>query len=125
MKNQSKKNNYKSYMYLAQKPCKAAELSAALPFVEADRVEVWTQVNLLELTTENGTVTFEDMMDNLRREDKALLEQMEVAQVYAFEYEQSDTAFVQKVMETLITEFGGRIGSDTENFEPFCEVRDM
>lgn len=117
---------YKSFLYMLPETITAKELADKLAFMERETIEVWTEVNLLELTLEKGTLTFEDMMEDLSgAEDVALLEELKVKQVYACDYEASDAENVQKIMQCLIEAVGGILASDTENFEPFMKVEEL
>ena len=117
---------YRSFLYMIPEKVTAKELADKLDFMEKETVEVWTEVNLLELTLENGTITFEDMMEDLNgAADLALLEKLNVKQVYACDYEASDAENVQKIMKCLIETVGGFMGSDTEDFEPFVKVEEL
>lgn len=117
---------YRSFLYMLPKSITAKELAGKLDFMEKEAVEVWTEVNLLELTLDNGTLTFEDMMEDLSgAEDMALLEKLKVKQVYACDYEASDAENVQKIMKCLIETVGGFLASDTEDFEPFVKVEEL
>ena len=117
---------YRSFLYMLPENITAKELADKLDFMAKETVEVWTEVNLLELTLENGTLTFEDMMEDLNStEDAALLEKLEVKRVYACDYEASDAENVQKIMKCLIEAVGGFMASDTEDFEPFVKVEEL
>ena len=117
---------YRSFLYMLPENITAKELAGKLDFMEKEAVEVWTEVNLLELTLGNGTFTFEDMMEDLSSaEDVELLEKLKVKQVYACDYEASDAENVQKIMKCLIETVGGFMGSDTEDFEPFVKVEEL
>ncbi len=117
---------YKSFLYMLSENITAKELADKLAFMERETIEVWTEVNLLELTLENGTITFEDMMEDLSgAEDMVLLEKLKVKQVYACDYEASDAENVQKIMKCLLEAAGGFMASDTEDFEPFVKVEEL
>lgn len=117
---------YRSFLYMIPEKVTAKELADKLDFMTKETVEVWTEVNLLELTLQSGTLTFEDMMEDLSgAEDVALLEKLEVKQVYACDYEASDAETVQKIMKCLIEAVGGFMASDTEDFEPFVKVEEL
>ena len=45
--------------------------------------------------------------------------------MYAVDYYLSDKSVLRKVMETLTSKFGGKIGSDTEDFQPFIKVNEL
>ncbi len=111
-----------SFLYLLPEEISARQLHDGLDFLEAKQLEVWTELNLLEVTADEGTITFEDMRDNLGEEDFGTLAGMGMKKVYAVDYYLSDNGILRKVMETLISKFGGKIGSDTEDFQPFMKV---
>ncbi len=114
-----------SFLYLLPEEISAKQLHDGLDFLEAKQLEVWTELNLLEVTADEGTITFEDMRDNLREEDFGTLAGIGMKKVYAVDYYLSDNGILRKVMETLISKFGGKIGSDTEDFQPFVKVNEI
>ena len=114
-----------SFLYLLPEGISTKQLHDGLDFLEAKQLEVWTELNLLEVTADEGTITFEDMRDNLGEEDSGTLAGMGMKKVYAVDYYLSDNGILCKVMETLISKFGGKIGSDTENFQPFVKVNEI
>ena len=104
----------------------AANLAKVLDFLEHRQIEIWTEVNLLELTFQAGTLTFEDMMPELTDEaDLSLLADMGMKQVYACDYDAADAASVKKVMESLLACYGGILASDTEDFKPFLKPEEL
>ena len=111
-----------SFLYLLPEKISAKQLHDGLDFLEAKQLEVWTELNLLEVTADEGTITFEDMRDNLGEEDFGTLAGMGMKKVYAVDYYLSNNGILRKVMETLLSKFGGKIGSDTEDFQPFMKV---
>lgn len=114
-----------SFLYLLPEEISARQLHDGLDFLEAKQLEVWTELNLLEVTADEGTITFEDMRDNLGEEDFGILVGMGMKKVYAVDYYLSNNGILRKVMETLISKFGGKIGSDTEDFQPFVKVNEI
>ncbi len=114
-----------SFLYLLPEEISAKQLHDGLDFLEAKQLEVWTELNLLEVTADEGTITFEDMRDNLGEEDTGILAGMGMKKVYAVDYYLSDNGILRKVMETLISKFGGKIGSDTEDFQPFVKANEI
>ena len=114
-----------SFLYLLPEEISAKQLHDGLDFLEAKQLVVWTELNLLEVTVDEGTITFEDMRDNLGEEDTGILAGMGMKKVYAVDYYLSDNGILRKVMETLISKFGGKIGSDTEDFQPFVKANEI
>lgn len=125
-KHDEKVKEYASFLYMLPEKLAAGELAATLDFIRKEAIEVWTEVNLLELTLQNGTLTFEDMQEELgSAEDEALLEQLGVKQVYTCDYETADSKEVQKIMACLLERSGGFLASDTEDFKPFLQAAEL
>lgn len=124
-KSKSVKPKEGSFLYLLPEEISARQLHDVLDFLDAKQLEVWTELNLLEVTADEGTITFEDMRDNLGEEDSGTLAGMGMKKVYAVDSYLSDNGILRKVMETLISKFGGKIGSDTEDFQPFVKVSEL
>lgn len=103
----------------------AKKLHDALSFLNAKQLEVWTELNLLEVTADEGTITFEDMRESLSEEDVRMLDGLGFKKVYAADYYLGDKSLLHKIMETFISDFGGKIGSDTEDFRPFMEIKEI
>ncbi len=119
------KHSEGSFLYLIPEDISAGQLHDGLDFMDEKQLEVWTEINLLEVTTDEGTVTFEDMKDNLSGEDLAVLGGIGIKKVYAVDYYLTDKGVLRKVMETFVSKFGGKIGSDTEDFQPFIKVNEL
>lgn len=123
---QSIQKEERSFLYLLPERVTASGLAAVPDFLEPRRIEVWTEVNLLELTLTNGTLTFEDLMPELTAEaDQKLLAQMGMKQVYACDYEAADAGEVRRVMECLLMRCGGILASDTQDFQPFLQPQEL
>lgn len=118
--------NWKNFLYMLPEKFSAKQLSEIPEFLKPGQIEVWTEMNLLEITLANGTITFEDMMDNLTGEaDRRLLASMKITQVYACDYEESDSLKVQELMKCLLARTGGVLASDTEDFKPFLQAEEL
>lgn len=115
-----------SVLYMIPVKVTVKQMAETLDFLPREALEIWTEVNLLEITLENTTLTFEDMMEQMESpEDVQLLAKLQASQVYACDYETSDKAAVRKIMDTLIGKFGGFLASDTEDFEPFIKPEEL
>ena len=115
----------RDFLYLLPKKTTAKSLAKALDFLERKAVEVWEDECILEITTKEGVITFEDIRESLDKEDLKILNDLRTKQVLSCDYESTNSELVQKVMTTFLKEFGGKIGSDTENFEPFLPVEKL
>lgn len=116
---------FRSFLYLLPQRTSAAELAKTLDFIPKKEVEIWEEECVLEIQSQGGTVTFEDIRDSLEKEDKDVLSELRMKQVIACDYEAADAAMVRKIMESFLKKFGGKIGSDTENFEPFLSLEEI
>lgn len=125
-KQQKPVREFQSCLYMLPVSADVKQLVQALPFVPKEAIEIWTEVNILEVTLENGTLTLEDMMQDISgTEDTELLAELKVQQVYACDYETADKKAVQRILQSLIEQFGGFLGSDTEDFQPFIKVEEL
>ena len=115
----------RDFLYLLPKKTTAKSLAKALDFLERKAVEVWEDECILEITTKEGVITFEDIRESLDKEDLKILNDLRTKQVLSCDYESTNSELVQKVMTTFLKEFGGKIGSDTEDFEPFLPVEKL
>ncbi|MBR4606500.1 MAG: hypothetical protein IKO41_09795 [Lachnospiraceae bacterium] len=115
----------RDFLYLLPKKTTAKSLAKTLDFLDRKAVEVWEDECILEITTKEGVITFEDIRESLDKEDLKILNDLRTKQVLSCDYESTNSELVQKVMATFLKEFGGKIGSDTENFEPFLPVEKL
>lgn len=117
----------KSFLYLLPEKHTAEELAQVLTDAGFDRkkVEIWKEINLLELTPENGSVYVEDFEESLRKEDEDTLSGLGMQQVYSVTYPAEDAKSVKEIMQKWQASFGGKLGSDTEDFAPFLTIEEL
>ena len=116
---------FRSLLYLLPEKVSAKELSKDLDFIPEKEMEIWNEEGVLEITSGEGAVTFEDIRDSLEREDEKRLSELGIKQVLACDYEAANAALVRKILETFLSRHGGKIGSDTEDFTPFLEMQEI
>lgn len=116
---------FKSFLYLLPKKTTAGVLAKGMPSVSPESIEVWEEECVIEITTENGSITFEDIRDSLEKEDEKVLSELRMKQVLACDYSSEDNETVLKIMKGLLERFGGKIASDTEDFQPFLTLGDI
>lgn len=116
---------YKSFLYLLPKKTTAGVLAKGMPSVSPESIEVWEEECVIEITTENGAITFEDIRDSLEKEDEKVLSELRMKQVLACDYSSGDGETVMLLMKGLLERFGGKIASDTEDFQPFLTLGDI
>ncbi len=117
----------KSFLYLLPEKHTAEELAQVLTDAGFDKkkVEIWKEINLLELTLENGSVYVEDFEESLRKEDEDTLSGLGMQQVYSVTYPAEEAKSVKEIMQKWMASFGGKLGSDTEDFAPFLTVSEL
>lgn len=117
----------KSFLYLLPEKHTAEELAQVLTDAGFDKkkVEIWKEINLLELTLENGSVYVEDFEESLRKEDEDTLSRLGMQQVYSVTYPAEEAKSVREIMQKWMASFGGKLGSDTEDFAPFLTIEEL
>lgn len=117
----------KSFLYLLPEKHTAEELAQVLTDAGFDKkkVEIWKEINLLELTLENGSVYVEDFEESLRKEDEDTLSGLGMQQVYSVTYPAEEAKSVKEIMQKWQSSFEGKLGSDTEDFAPFLTIEEL
>lgn len=117
----------KSFLYLLPEKHMVEELAQVLTDAGFDKkkVEIWKEINLLELTLENGSVYVEDFEESLRKEDEDTLSGLGMQQVYSVTYPAEEAKSVKEIMQKWMASFGGKLGSDTEDFAPFLTIEEL
>lgn len=117
----------KSFLYLLPEKHTAEELAQVLTVAGFDKkkVEIWKEINLLELTLENGSVYVEDFEESLRKEDEDTLSGLGMQQVYSVTYPAEEAKSVKEIMRKWQASFDGKLGSDTEDFAPFLTIEEL
>ena len=119
------KPRYKGFLYLLPENTPACELMRKLEFLSPDALEIWPELDILEITTENGTITFEDMMEGMYPEDEKLLRELKLKKIYACDYSEADRELTGKIMSIYLESFGGIMGSDTDDFKPYMSLEEL
>ena len=121
------KTGEKSFLYLLPEKHTAEELAQMLTDAGFDKkkVEIWKEINLLELTLEKGSVYAEDFEESLRKEDEDTLSGLGMQQVYSVTYPAEDAKSVKEIMQKWQASFDGKLGSDTEDFAPFLTIEEL
>ena len=116
-----------NFLYMLPEVTDVRRLSEALDdFMAEEAVEIWTEINLMELTLKGSVMTFEDLTPDMQGEtDLKLLDELKVKQVYTCDYEARDREEVKRIMEALTKKLGGFVASDTEDFRPFLQIEEL
>ena len=114
------------YFYMIPAEVTVRDVVEAVPCVEEEAKEIWTELDLMEIVLSADSLIFENMMDTFTEPgDREFLSAKGVKVVYAASYNTKDKDMVKKVLEELHLAFGGFMASDTEDLEPIFEVADF
>lgn len=107
------------FYYMSPAEMTAKELSLCVEAVPQESVEVWNELNLVEVVLENDSLIFQDarecFVDPL---DQAYIRSRNIKTIYQISYDESDAPLVKKVMRDILLQKGGMVCSDTDDFEP-------
>ena len=67
----------------------------------------------------------EDFEESLRKEDEDTLSGLRMQQVYSVTYPAEEAKSVREIMQKWMASFGGKLGSDTEDFAPFLTIEEL
>lgn len=115
-------SEFKSFLYLVPKKISVSDMAKCLDFIPKSDIEVWTEEGVLEVTVDGSAITFEDMAESLDQADKKVLQSLGQCQAYACDYESTKAETVKRMTQIFLEKFGGKLGSDTEDFAPFITV---
>ncbi|MCI6019298.1 MAG: hypothetical protein MRZ59_10690 [Clostridiales bacterium] len=115
----AKKKTILEYYYMIPEKTDAKALSLMIETVPEEKIEVWPQLNLMEVVMTADSLIFQDAWECF--EDPLDLEYIQghhIETIYQISYDSEDAELVKKVMKELMTKKGGLICSDTDDFEP-------
>ena len=124
-KNKKKQQIFEFY-YMIPAKLTAKELSLQITVLPEDKIEIWLELNLMEVVMTADSLIFQDAWDCF--EDPLDLEFIEghgFKTIFQISYDTEDTALVRKVMKELLEKVGGLICSDTDTFEPSYNVENV
>ena len=118
-----KKTNILEYYYMTPEQTDAKELTTLIKSVDEENIDVWPELNLMEVVLDRDSLIFQDgrecFVDPL---DLEFLEERKIQSIYVVSYEESDALKAKKVIKEILEAKGGFICSDTEDFEPMYTV---
>ena len=115
----------KTLYYLTPEEVTAKDLSLAIHSVAADHIEVWRELNIMEVVLENDSLVFEDATSVWEDADDLLfLSRHHIKSSFYTDYSSLDEQAVQAVYTELLAAFGGMLCSETEDFRPIYRLAD-
>lgn len=114
-----KKKQILEYYYMTPEQTGAKEMTTLIKSVDEEKVDVWPELNLMEVVLDSDSLIFQDghecFVDPL---DLEFLEERKIQSIYVVSYEEGDSVKARKVIKEILEAKGGFICSDTEDFEP-------
>lgn len=105
--------------YMTPEQTDAKELTTLVHTVDEEKVDVWPELNLMEVVLDSDSLIFQDgrecFVDPL---DLQFIEEKNIQSIYVVSYEEGDSLKARKVIKEILEAKGGFICSDTEDFEP-------
>ena len=119
MEAQKRKKNILEFYYMTPEQTDAKELTMLIHSVDEEKVDVWPELNLLEVVLDSDSLIFQDgrecFVDPL---DLQFIEEHHIKSIYVVSYEEGDSVKARQVIKEILEAKGGFICSDTEDFEP-------
>ncbi|HIU02120.1 MAG TPA: hypothetical protein IAB63_02570 [Candidatus Onthocola gallistercoris] len=107
------------FYYMIPAVVTAKELTRTVRCVEEEAVDIWPELNLMEVVLEHDSLILQDgrecFIDPL---DLEFIEENHIQSIFAVSYEEADEAMARKALKDMMTEKGGFLCSDTEDFTP-------
>ena len=97
----------------------AKELTRFITSVDEEKVDVWPELNLMEVVLDSDSLIFQDgrecFVDPL---DLEFIKERKIQSIYVVSYEEGDDQKARRVIKEILDAKGGFLCSDTEDFEP-------
>ena len=114
-----KKTKILEYYYMTPEQTDAKELTTLIKSVDEEKIDVWPELNLMEVVLDRDSLIFQDgrecFVDPL---DLEFLDEHKIKSIYVVIYEESDSVKARKAIKEILGAKGGFLCSDTEDFEP-------
>ena len=107
------------FYYMTPEKTDARALSQCIHAVDKEQIEIWTELNLMEVVMAHDSLIFQDARECF--EDPLDLEFIRAHQyetLYQISYDVQDEPLVRRVMREVLEHMGGAVYGDTDDFEP-------
>ena len=122
-KSSSAGKQLKALFYFTGQKVDAKELSLCIHSVPSDHLEVWRELNILEVVLEKDSLVFQDATGIFEDpEDMAFLEAHHFCSLYSTDYAEADEDAAFTVYKEILATYGGVLCSDTEDFRPMWKL---
>lgn len=107
------------YYFMIPEDITAKELSLKIKAVDEEKIEVWPELNLMEVILEYDSLIFQDarecFIDPL---DLEFLREKNIKSMFQISFDEKDINAVRIVLKELMKACKGMVYSDTDDFEP-------
>ncbi len=107
------------YFYFTDRQVTARDLQYAVRSDMADKTDIWPDLNLMEVVMDHDSLIFQDaaefFVDPI---DQEWFAAHNIRSMYEISYDTRDIETVREVMHDIISANGGRVYSETDDFEP-------
>ena len=114
------------YYFMIPEDITAKELSLKIKAVDEEKIEVWPELNLMEVILEHDSLIFQDarecFIDPL---DLEFLREKNIKSMFQISFDEKDIDAVRIVLKELMKACKGMVYSDTDNFEPIYTENHM
>lgn len=118
-----KKKQILEYYYMTPEQTDAKEMTTLIHQVDEENVDVWPELNLMEVVLDSDSLIFQDgrecFIDPL---DLEFLKEHQIQSIFVVSYEESDDKKARAVIKEIMQAKGGFLCSDTEDFMPMYTV---
>lgn len=116
---QKRKKKILEFYYMTPEKTDAKALTGVITSVDEEKVDVWPELNLMEVVLDSDSLIFQDgrecFVDPL---DLEFIEAKKIQSIYVVSYEEADEEKARRVIKEILQSKGGFLCSDTEDFEP-------
>ena len=123
---QKRKKNILEFYYMTPEAAYARELMGLVKSVDGEKVDIWPELNLMEVVLDSDSLIFQDgrecFVDPL---DLEFIQARHIQTIYCVSYEEDDEAKARRVIQEIMAVKGGFLCSDTEDFEPMYTAENI
>lgn len=123
---QKRKKSILEFYYMTPAETDARELMGLVKSVDEEKVDIWPELNLMEVVLDSDSLIFQDgrecFVDPL---DLEFIQAHGIHTIYAVSYEEGDETKARQVIKEIMMDKGGFLCSDTEDFEPIFTAENI
>lgn len=123
---QKRKKEILEFYYMTPEETAVRELATLIKSVDAEKVDIWPELNLMEVVLDEDSLIFQDgrecFVDPL---DLEFIQGNGIKTIYAVSYEAGDSEKARRVIQEILLSKGGFLCSDTEDFTPMYTAEDI